>query len=332
MNKLLEIQALEIGYTQKGKRPIPLLPPINVQLSKGDFVALSGPNGAGKTTLFRTLTAALPPLSGHISFLGKPLQDYSAKEKASLFSIVLTERPDDFFMKVLDIVATGRYPFTGWYAKLDRTDIEMIEESMERVDIQDLAQRTFVSLSDGEKQKVMIAKALAQNTPIIFLDEPTAFLDFPSKLELMHLLQKLAHEDQKTILFSSHDLELMLRSADKMWLMAKNQPLISGIPEDLVLSDAINTYFGRKNLSFDLNSGHFTEQPQYLGKIGIAIGSIEAKWVAHALQRKGYQVIENENTDVFVELQGKNFELHTNERINTYQSIEKLLYAIHEIL
>ncbi len=331
MNKLLEIQALEIGYAQKGKRPLSLLPPISVNLCEGDFVALSGPNGAGKTTLFRTLTAALPPISGCISFLGKPLQDYSAKEKASLFSIVLTERPDDFFMKVFDIVAAGRYPFTGWYAKLDKKDVAMIEESLERVAIQDLAQRAFVSLSDGEKQKVMIAKALAQNTPVIFLDEPTAFLDFPSKLELMHLLQKLAHEDQKTILFSSHDLELMLRSADKMWLMAKNQPLISGIPEDLVLSDAINNYFGRNNLSFDLNSGHFMEQPQYHGKIGLNIHSVEAKWVAHALQRKGYQVIEPQNTNIFVELQGHQYELRTNDRIQTYQSIEKLLYAIHKI-
>lgn len=309
---------------------MPLLQPINVQLNQGDFVALSGPNGAGKTTLFRTLTAAIQPLSGNISFKGKPLQQYSAKEKASLFSIVLTERPDDFYMKVFDIVAAGRYPFTGWFAKLDQTDVAIIEESMQRVGILDLAQRSFVSLSDGEKQKVMIAKALAQNTPVIFLDEPTAFLDFPSKLELMHLLQKLAHDDQKTILFSSHDLELMLRSADKMWLIAKNQPLIAGIPEDLVLSDAINTYFGRNNLCFDLHSGHFIDIPKFRGQIGLQLYSVQAQWVAHALQRKGFQVIDTENADIFVELKNQQYELHFKDQIQSLPTIENLLYAIQK--
>lgn len=331
MDEILDILALEIGYPMKGARGTSLLPPIHASLFPGDFVALSGPNGAGKTTLFRTLTAAIPALSGKISFAGKPLNQYSSREKAALYSVVLTERLDDHFMRVFDIVSTGRYPFTGWYARLSQSDHQLIEQSMQRVGIQSLSDRTFVSLSDGERQKVLIAKALAQNTPIIFLDEPTAFLDFPSKLELMHLLQKLAHEDRKTILFSSHDLELILRSADKIWLIAKNLPLLQGIPEDLVLANAMNQYFGRNNLNFDLRSGHFKENTAFCGQIGLLNDSVQAHWLGRALLRMGYEVIENQQTEISVKARNQQFELDSNGNKKMFNTIENLLYALQKL-
>ena len=238
MNEVLHTYNLLIGY--KGQA---LMPEINVSLCEGDIVALAGPNGSGKTTLFKTLSASIKPIGGEVSLFGKPLQDYHPTERSSLFSLVLTEKPDDLFLKVFDIVAAGRYPQLGLLARLKAEDEQIIYDSLETVGISHLVNRNFVSLSDGEQQKVMIAKALVQDTPIIFMDEPAAFLDYPSKIELVNIMHKLSREKHKTILFSSHDLDLLLRHADQMWVMAPHQPLRQGTPKELVDQGIIDEYF-----------------------------------------------------------------------------------------
>ena len=238
MNEVLHTENLGIGY--KGK---PLLPDINVSLNEGDIVALAGPNGAGKTTLFKTLCGSLKPIAGRITIFGKDLNQYSATERASLFSLVLTEKPDDLFLKVYDIVAAGRYPQLGLMARLSESDESIIEESLQTVGIKHLIDRNFISLSDGEKQKVMIAKAIVQDTPLIFMDEPAAFLDYPSKIELINLMVKLSREHKKTILFSSHDLDLLLRYCDKMWIVGYGLPLVEGTPKQLIEQGLIDAYF-----------------------------------------------------------------------------------------
>lgn len=238
MNEVLHTENLSIGY--KGK---PLLPDINVNLCEGDIVALAGPNGAGKTTLFKTLSGSIKPVGGCIKLFEKDLSAFSATERASLFSLVLTEKPDDLFLKVFDIVAAGRYPQLGLMARLNGNDNKIIEEALQTVDIKHLVGRNFASLSDGEKQKVMIAKAIVQDTPLIFMDEPAAFLDYPSKIELINLMVKLSHEHKKTILFSSHDLDLLLRYCDKMWIVGHGMPLKVGTPKQLVEQGLIDAYF-----------------------------------------------------------------------------------------
>ena len=238
MNEVLHTNHLLIGY--KGQA---LMPAIDVSLSEGDIVALAGPNGSGKTTLFKTLSASLKPVGGEVKLFGKDLRDYSPTERSSLFSLVLTEKPDDLFLKVFDIVAAGRYPHLGLLAKLKAEDEQIIYDSLETVGISHLVNRNFVSLSDGEQQKVMIAKALVQDTPLIFMDEPAAFLDYPSKIELVNIMHKLSREKHKTILFSSHDLDLLLRHADVMWVVAPQQPLRQGTPKELVDQGIIDEYF-----------------------------------------------------------------------------------------
>ncbi|MBR4147327.1 MAG: ABC transporter ATP-binding protein [Bacteroidales bacterium] len=228
MREVLKTNGLKIGY--KGNA---LMPAIDVTLHEGEHVALIGANGSGKTTLFKTLTGNLKPIEGTIELCGKPLSDYTPNERAKLFSLVLTEKPDDLFLKVFDIVAAGRYPHSGLMAKLRDEDYAMIKAKLEIVGVYHLIDRDFVSLSDGEKQKVMIAKALVQDTPIIYMDEPTAFLDYPSKVELMHLIAKFAKEENKTILYSSHDLELIMKNSEKLWVVAKDKPLLSGESNDL---------------------------------------------------------------------------------------------------
>ena len=204
--EVLRTKDLHIGYKDKA-----ILPPINVSLDEGNLIALIGPNGAGKSTLFKTLTAHIKPIRGSIELFGKELFEYSSKEKAMLIGLVLTERPDDMFLKVYDVVASGRCPYTNFFGKIEKEDENIIQESLEIIGINHLKDRYFNTLSDGEKQKVMIAKTLAQNTPIIFMDEPTAFIDYPSKIELFSLMKMLSKERNKTIIFSSHDLELLLR-------------------------------------------------------------------------------------------------------------------------
>lgn len=239
--EVLKTKDLHIGYKDKA-----ILPPINVSLDEGNLIALIGPNGAGKSTLFKTLTAHIKPISGSIELMGKELSDYSSKEKAMLIGLVLTERPDDMFLKVYDVVASGRCPYTNFFGKIEKEDENIIQESLDIVGINYLKDRYFNALSDGEKQKVMIAKTLAQNTPIIFMDEPTAFIDYPSKIELFSLMKMLSKERNKTIIFSSHDLELLLRYTDDIWMISKGKELVSAKKDDLLESGILKEYFNLK--------------------------------------------------------------------------------------
>lgn len=239
MKEILRTIGLKIGY--KGHA---LMPSIDAVLHEGEAVALVGANGSGKTTLFKTLTGNLKPLEGQVELCGKPLESYAPNERAKRFSLVLTEKPDDLFLKVFDIVAAGRYPHSGLMAKLHDEDYKMIKENLQIVGVDHLIDRDFVSLSDGEKQKVMIAKALVQDTPIIYMDEPTAFLDYPSKVELMLLIERLAKEEKKTILYSSHDLELIMKNSEKLWVVAKDKPLVIGEPKRVLEEGILEDYLG----------------------------------------------------------------------------------------
>ena len=239
--EVLKTKDLHIGYKDKA-----ILPPINVSLEEGSLIALIGPNGAGKSTLFKTLTAHIKAIGGIVELMGKELSEYSAKEKAMLIGLVLTERPDDMFLKVYDVVASGRCPYTNFFGKIEKEDENIIQESLDIVGVNYLKDRYFNTLSDGEKQKVMIAKTLAQNTPIIFMDEPTAFIDYPSKIELFSLMKMLTKERNKTIIFSSHDLELLLRYTDDIWLISKGKQLISAKKDDLIGNDILKEYFNLK--------------------------------------------------------------------------------------
>lgn len=240
--EILKTSSLSIGYANKA-----VVSDINVSLNEGDIIALIGPNGAGKSTLFKTFSTHIKPVGGKIKLFGRDINLYSNNERAKLLGIVLTERPDDMFLKVYDVVAAGRYPYTGMFGKLSEDDEKEIKASLELVGVNNLIDRVFNTLSDGEKQKVMIAKAIAQNTPIIMLDEPTAFLDYPSKIELFSLLKKLAKEQKKAILFSSHDLELLLRYTDNIWIIAKDLPFASGQSSVLLKNGIIQKYFQLKD-------------------------------------------------------------------------------------
>lgn len=223
---------------------------INATLPQGQLTCLLGPNGAGKSTLLRTLAAFQPPLAGEILVEGRPLASYTTQELATRIGIVLTERPNIQGMTVAELVAMGRSPYTGFWGQLHDDDLAQVEEAIRLVGIENLRRRNVNTLSDGERQKVMIAKTLAQQTPIILLDEPTAFLDYPSKVEVLLLLRRLAHQMNKTIFLSTHDLELALQTADNLWLLAAGEPLLIGTPGELAESGALPRFFHGPGIEF----------------------------------------------------------------------------------
>lgn len=223
---------------------------INATLPQGQLTCLLGPNGAGKSTLLRTLAAFQPPLAGEILLEGRPLASYTTQELATRIGIVLTERPNIQGMTVAELVAMGRSPYTGFWGQLHDDDLAQVEEAIRLVGIENLRRRNVNTLSDGERQKVMIAKTLAQQTPIILLDEPTAFLDYPSKVEVLLLLRRLAHQMNKTIFLSTHDLELALQTADNLWLLAAGEPLLIGTPGELAESGALPRFFHGPGIEF----------------------------------------------------------------------------------
>ena len=201
---------LTVGY--RGHR----VEDISLSLPSGRLVCLLGPNGAGKSTLLRTLCGFQPPIEGRVTISGSDITTMNAAEVARLVSVVLTDRPLTPSLTTAEMVGMGRAPYTGFWGRLSDDDRRLVSEAMQTVGIDSLATRRMSQLSDGERQKVMIAKALAQHTPVIVLDEPTAFLDYPSKVAVMKTLARLAHNEGKTILMSTHDLELAAQLGDEL--------------------------------------------------------------------------------------------------------------------
>lgn len=214
----ITLEQLSVGY--KGFSPV--VTDINVEIKSGELTCLIGSNGIGKSTLLKTLTGFLPKLGGRLLLDGRDIDLLSQCERAKYISIVLTYKTDVQNLSVAEMVGMGRMPYTGFWGKLNADDREIVAEAINMVGINHLKDRMVQTLSDGERQKVMIAKALAQQTPIILLDEPTSFLDFPSKVEMLQLLHRLAKETDKVVFLSTHDLELALRIADLLVELDKN--------------------------------------------------------------------------------------------------------------
>lgn len=230
-------------------------------LAKGQLTCLLGPNGAGKSTLLKTLSGFIPPMTGEIYIFGKPLADYSERDLSKLIGVVLTDRLNVENLSVEQLIGLGRSPYTNFWGALQEIDKKRVEESIALVGIENLRGRMVDTLSDGERQKTMIAKTLAQETPIIFLDEPTAFLDFPSKVEMMTLLKRLANENDKTIFLSTHDLELALQISDNIWLIDKKLGVTTGTASCLSADGSVGRYFDRPGVSYDPATRRFIIEP-----------------------------------------------------------------------
>lgn len=255
METVLSANDLCVGYVCRcGVNPIHHH--LNFSLRRGELVSLCGANGAGKSTLLRTISKLQPQLAGEITLMDKPLETYSEKELSRTIGVVLTDRAQTGGLTVEEVVSLGRQPYTGFFGRLSTEDKELVKNAIESVGMAEYTKKYMAELSDGERQKVMIAKTLVQESPVVILDEPTAFLDVASRIEITQLLHDIAHTQNRAVLLSTHDLEQALRLSDKLWLLTTHG-LQTGTPEELIANHQIDTLFEGRNVYFDEKSGTF---------------------------------------------------------------------------
>ncbi len=296
MNKkelILKTQGLSIGY-KDAKRKRTVAKDLELELTPGRFVCLLGPNGTGKSTLIRTLGGLQTSLEGQVLLKDTSIHDIEPRERAKLISLVLTDMLPVGIFSVYSLVALGRHPHTRWNGSLTDQDHEKINWAIQAANADSLRDRQIGELSDGERQKILIARALAQESPIMLLDEPTAFLDIVRRIELMHTLRKLAHKHSMSILLSSHDLELALQCADELWLLSDEGKITKGTPEELALTGKLNELFGSDELDWDSNQGSFRvhQKPCLFARLNG--DGPEYLWTQRTLNRLGYGINEKE--------------------------------------
>lgn len=298
---VLTTEDLTIGYPEKT-----VARNLNVGLTPGEVVCLIGPNGVGKSTLIRSISGLQEPLGGEVFYRHKNLNELQPHELARHVSIVTTERVNLGMFTGWGLVSLGRYPYTGWRGNLGDEDRRTVEQAIRAVGAEDLADRNMGELSDGEKQKLMIARALAQATDVIILDEPTAFLDLPRRVEVMGLLKRLSREQNKGVLLSTHDLDLAIRTSDRLWLLGADGTIEAGAPEDCILSGALERIFSAENLSFDKRHGSFHIERPHGRRVSLDAGGLYGYWTRRALEREGYDVTPPaEDTRVGVRYDGE---------------------------
>ncbi|GCC53575.1 ABC transporter ATP-binding protein [Chryseotalea sanaruensis] len=304
----LSFNKLSVGYRQGNTSKV-LFDSIDLTLKAGELVCFMGPNGIGKSTLLKTMAGLTAPLSSS-----------STNINSKKIAIVLTDRVHAMHMRVRELIGYGRYPYLNWHAQLTTVDEVVIEDALKLLHLKSIADKDINTLSDGQLQMVMIARAIVQDTPIILLDEPTAHLDLNNRVEVMNTLRKLARQSNKAILVSTHELDLALQTADLLWL-ADDQKLLTGIPEDLVLDGSLDRIFQFKG--FDLKTGKVFHESYRGVKINLVGEGHEYLWTKNALERCGYEV--GENGELKIEISNFKFQISNGKRC---ESIQELLEAI----
>lgn len=328
-SSIIQTQNLSIGYYRQ-KKPWVVQSELNLNVDQKELVCLIGPNGCGKSTLLRSLAGLQPILKGNIFINGLPLSKQSLREKARLLALVLTDKVEINALTVYGLVAMGRNPYTSWVGNLSEGDKRKVKEALAQVHLQEYENRFISELSDGEKQRAMIAKALVQETPVIFLDEPTAHLDLPNRVEVMLLLRKLAKETNKAVILSTHELDLALQGGDKLWLMSPREGIMVGTPEDLILNNRIQAVFANKAFSFDNSTGNFIMNHSGSQAVSIeTVGEgIRTYWTKRALIRQEYLITSNAPITIKVYESENKWEICASGRKKTAISLEELLSSL----
>ncbi len=283
---ILNTVNLSIGYGAGTDREKVLMPPLDLSVRQGEMVTLIGPNGIGKSTLLRTIAGLHPAIKGDVLISRQKPEQYIRQELAKKISFVFTGLATVYNMSVSELVSLGRFPHTNWLGRLTDADRAIVERSIASVGLSDHSRINVSELSDGEKQRAMIARALAQDTELILLDEPTAFLDLPNRYELVYLLRRLASENNKSVIFSSHDIHIAIREADKVWL-ASVDGITQGAPEDLAINGVFDKLFAGSDLTFIRDEGVFTYPVRTRMTIKLEGGGLLLYWTERALNRLG---------------------------------------------
>jgi iron complex transport system ATP-binding protein len=298
MSQLLKTEELSIGYLDGASRKI-LQENINVSINTGEIIGLLGQNGVGKTTFIKTICGILPSLSGEIYYGNKKLSEISRNALSKKISVVLTEKPPIRNLTVYELIALGRLPYSNWLGMLSKEDKQAVNEAVDQTRINYIINKKLIELSDGQLQKVLIARALAQQTELIYLDEPTVHLDLHNKIEIMLLLKDIASTG-KGMLISTHDLQVCNQLADQLWLFNFNEQPISGITEDLILNGMVEETLFLKEYQFDMIKGI-----SYYGKKtkSVHVDGPEniRHWTEQALNRNNFRLVKS-NPDILIEI------------------------------
>jgi len=329
---LLKTKDLLVGYKAGSERQKCVAGPINAEIHAGELICLLGPNGAGKSTLLRTVAGLQKSLNGIVELDGESVFKLRPDQIAKKISLVLTDSVKSANLDVYSLVSLGRYPYSGWLGTLNTEDKKIIQWAIESTHVETFLNRKVSQLSDGECQKVMLARALAQNTPLIILDEPTAHLDLPSRIELMRLLHQLARKTNKGILISTHELDLALQVADKIWLLKKDGSLEAGSPEELVLNGTFESAFDKAGVSFDKSTGTFNIHQNSGRAIKVVGEGASAFWTKRALLREGFDITNIDSATISVEVQesesGSKWLFTQNKAVREFKSLESFLQII----
>ncbi len=284
-NIYLSTHELAVGYSTKDGENR-LLSDLNLSLRESEMICFMGPNGSGKTSLIRTIAGFQRPLSGTVK-----MHASGRGEREQHIAVVLTDRVHTVNLTVEEVVTFGRYPYLGWNIRLSDHDRDIVHTAIDQVRIQPLLRKKLYELSDGQLQMVMIARALAQDTPVLLLDEPTAHLDLNNRVEIMNILRHLSRSTGKAILLATHELDLALQTADRIWLTGNAANIIEGIPEDLVLNGVFDQIFRFKG--YDLKTGKVLHEPFRKTTIQLSGEGPAYLWTKNALERNGFEVNPN---------------------------------------
>jgi len=298
-NYLLQTRDLAVGYASGGGEK-KIQEQINISVKPGEVAGMLGQNGVGKSTIIKTVSGLLPALKGDVILFGRDIRDYTAPEMARIMSLVLTDRVSAGNLTVKELVALGRHPYTGWLGRFSREDRDKIYWAIDATRINYIADKKVGELSDGQRQKAMIARALAQDGQLMLLDEPTAHLDLNNRLEIMGLLKELSETTGKAVVVSTHELDLVMQIADRLWLINFDKPLISGFPEDLAIDGHLQETFFLHNFHFDLNTGKFRQRRTYHRQVMLTGPRLAGYWTRHALERHGIGISPDSETKVTV--------------------------------
>ncbi|GII89266.1 hypothetical protein Ssi03_72560 [Sphaerisporangium siamense] len=321
----LRLRALCVGYPARRGRPERrVLAGLDATAAPGELTVLIGPNGTGKSTLLRTMAAIQPPLTGRVLVDGIPVDSIPPAELARLMAVVLTERDLPPLLNARELAGLGRHPHTGFIGRLSARDHEIVAWALASVRASHLAGRALTELSDGERQRVLVARALAQQPSAILLDEPTAFLDVTSRVALMGLLRRLARERDLAIVVSTHDLELALRVADHIWLLDPDGRLHTGTPEELTLRGVVGASFDGEDLSFDPAAGVFALHVTTAGRMRVTADGVQRLLVERALAREGWSTAGDQAVDMAVEHTEQGYEAAFDGGIVRFATLPEL--------
>jgi iron complex transport system ATP-binding protein len=320
--KMIRLIDLVAGYpVQGGKNPVITIDSLSAPA--GELVAIIGLNGIGKSTIMKTMAGLLLPIAGQVLYDGKPVTSFNRMDLARSVTFVGAGGHLDDQFTVTELVSLGRHPHTNWLGSLTKRDHQIVDHAISAVGLEHLAAKPVRKISDGERQRAHIARALAQDTPIILLDEPTAYLDVVNRYSITWLLKDLCEKEGRTILFSTHDWNVALHAAHKIWLLLPEKSR-EGAPEDLALNGHFNDLMRNSALSFDVLSGRITSNQKYRGRISLRLEGADLKWAEHTMERIGYEVIRDASPVLRKSMDGNWILEYPGEQNQDFESLYNL--------